>query len=47
LRVRRLSDGMSALQFTRHWLDQLGIGQDLTVLPWGSKKYKLPPSTRP
>ncbi len=45
LRVRRLSDGMSALQFTRQWLDKLAIGKELTILPWGSKQYKLPPST--
>ncbi len=44
LRVRRLANGMSALQFTRHWLDKLAIGKELTVLPWGSKQYKLPPS---
>jgi hypothetical protein len=30
---------------TRSQMDRLGIGQDLQVLPWGSKKVKLPPST--
>lgn len=44
LRVSNLPDGMSALQFTRHHLDRLGIGQDLTHIRWGSKTYKLPPS---
>lgn len=44
LKVKNLPDGMSALQFTRHHLDRLGIGQELTHIPWGSKKFKLPPS---
>lgn len=44
LQVRNLPDGMSALQFTRHHLDRLGIGQDLTHIRWGSKTFKLPPS---
>ena len=44
LRVKNLPDGMSALQFTRHHLDRLGIGQGLTHIPWGSKTFKLPPS---
>ncbi len=42
--VKNLPDGQSALQFTRAQLDRLGIGQDLTEIPWGSKKFKLPPS---
>lgn len=45
LRVKNLPDGMSALQFTRHHLDKLGIGRELTHIPWGSKTFKLPPST--
>ncbi len=44
LQVRNLPDGMSALQFTRHHLDRLGIGRDLTHIHWGSKTFKLPPS---
>lgn len=44
LKVKNLPDGMSALQFTRHHLDRLGIGQELTHIPWGSKTFKLPPS---
>ena len=44
LQVSNLPDGMSALQFTRHHLDNLGIGQELTRIPWGSKTFKLPPS---
>lgn len=44
LQVQNLPDGMSALQFTRHHLDRLGIGQELTHIPWGSKTFKLPPS---
>ncbi len=43
LQVRNLPNGMSALQFTRHHLDRLGIGQELTHIRWGSKTYKLPP----
>lgn len=42
--VKNLPDGQSALQFTRAQLDRLGIGQDLTEIPWGSKTFKLPPS---
>lgn len=44
LRVKNLPDNMSALQYTRHHLDKLSIGQDLTHIPWGSKTFKLPPS---
>lgn len=44
IRVKNLPDGMSALQYTRHHLDRLGIGQELTHIPWGSKTFKLPPS---
>ena len=44
VRVKRLPDGMSAMQFTRTQMDRLGLGQDVLVIPWGSKRYKLPPS---
>ena len=43
LHVRNLPDGMSALQFTRHRLDRLGIGQVLTYIRYGSRMYMLPP----
>jgi transposase len=43
-RVKNLPGGQSALQFTRDQMDRLGIGQDLLILPWGTKKYRLPPS---
>jgi transposase len=43
--VKNLPDGQSALQFTRNQLDRLGIGADLVRIPWGSKTFKLPPST--
>ena len=43
--VRHLK-GESVLSFTRRNLDRLNLGQELTVLPWGSKKFKLPPSSR-
>ncbi len=44
LQVKNLPDGMSALEFTRHHLDRLDIGQELTHIRWGSKTFKLPPS---
>ena len=44
LRVKNLPDGQSAKQFARSQLDRLGIGQNLKVIPWGSKKVILPPS---
>lgn len=43
--VRNLPAGQSALGFTRHQLDRLGIGADLEKLPWGSKTFTLPPSS--
>lgn len=43
--VRNLPDGLSALKFTRQQLDRLGIGQELTQLPWGSRTFTLPPSS--
>jgi hypothetical protein len=42
--VRHLK-GESALVFTRRQLDRLGLGRELTHLPWGSKTFKLPPSS--
>ena len=42
--VRNLPDEQSALAFTREQLDRLGIGKDLQEIPWGSKRFKLPPS---
>jgi hypothetical protein len=44
--VRNLPDGMSAFKYVRHNLDMLGIGQELTHIPWGTKRYKLPASGR-
>jgi hypothetical protein len=36
--------GLSAAQFVRRRLDDLQIGQELTSIPWGSKKpIPLPP----
>jgi transposase len=38
--------GQSAAQFTRVRLDRLGLGSELTSIPWGSKKpIPLPPSS--
>ena len=45
--VRNLPNDMSALAFVRRHLDRLGMGMELTHLPWGSKTYKLPPSSLP
>jgi transposase len=42
--VRHLQ-GESALSFTRRNLDRLKLGQELTILPWGNKRFKLPPSS--
>lgn len=47
VRVQNLSDGQCALQFTRNQLDRLKIGQSVQVIPWGVKRYKLPPSRLP
>ena len=44
MRISNLPDGQSALQFTRNQLDRLGIGADITAIPWGSKRFKLPTS---
>lgn len=37
--------GLSAKQWTRRELDRLGIGRELDIIPWGTKKVKLPPSS--
>lgn len=47
VRVKNLPNGMSALPFTRRQLDRLGIGEEVRLLPWGGKRFKLPPSTLP
>ncbi|MBI9047484.1 MAG: IS110 family transposase [Anaerolineaceae bacterium] len=43
--IDNLPDGLSAKQFTRNQLDRLGVGQEMTHLPWGSKRFLMPPST--
>lgn len=43
VKVRNLG-GMSAKEWTRHQLDRLGIGRELSEIPWGTKRVKLPPS---
>jgi transposase len=43
--VKNLPEGQTAKGFTRQHMDRLGIGQDLEVIPWGSKRHKLPPSS--
>ena len=47
IKVSNLPSGLSARAFTRQQLDRLGIGRELNVLPWGTKKVKLPPSILP
>jgi len=42
--VRKLPNAQPALAFTRDQLDRLGVGKDLKEIPWGSKRFKLPPS---
>jgi transposase len=42
--ISNLPEGQSALQFTRNQLDRLGIGQEVMTIPWGSRRFKLPPS---
>jgi transposase len=37
----------SASAFTRHYLDRLGIGRDLTGFVYGGKRFKLPQSSLP
>lgn len=44
VRAKNLPNGLNALQFTRHQMDRLGLGQDVLILPWGSRHFKLPPS---
>jgi len=44
VKVRNLPNGISAKRFTREQLDRLKLGEDLELIPWGSKKVKLPPS---
>ena len=39
------SAGQSSAQFVRYHLDRMGLGADLTEIPWGTKKPRpLPPS---
>lgn len=41
---KAMRHGLSCSQFVRRQLDQLGIGQDLTQLRYGSHVYRLPPA---
>lgn len=42
--VKNLPEGKSAKTFTREQMDRLGVGRDLTVIPWGTKQVELPHS---
>jgi len=44
---QHLSPDQSKLAYVRFHLNRLGIGEELTHLPWGSKRYKLPPTALP
>jgi transposase len=44
VRARNLPNGQTALQFTRNQMDRLGLGQEVLIVPWGTKRFKLPPS---
>ncbi|MDH3944413.1 MAG: IS110 family transposase, partial [Anaerolineae bacterium] len=46
VKVRNLPQG-SARHFVREQMDRLGIGRELTHIPWGTKRVKLPPSRLP
>jgi hypothetical protein len=43
-RAKNLPNGQQALEFVREQMDRIGIGEDVAVLPWGTKTFKLPPS---
>ncbi|NLG52243.1 MAG: IS110 family transposase, partial [Chloroflexi bacterium] len=45
LGIPNLPEGQSALEYTRANLDRLKLGRELTHIPWGSKQFKLPPSS--
>ena len=45
--VKNLPDEQSAIQYTRSQLDNLGIGDEVKEVRWGSKRFKLPPSGLP
>lgn len=42
--VASLPAGQSPLAFTRAQLDRLGLGAEVTHIPWGSKRFRLPAS---
>lgn len=47
LGISNLPDGMSAREYTRYCLDLLGAGKNLDYIPYGKKRYTLPPSKLP
>ena len=44
VRTKNLPGGQTALQFTRAQMDRLGIRQEVVIVPWGTKRHRLPPS---
>jgi transposase len=45
--IKNLPEGMSAREYTRHCLDRMGIGRNLTRIKWGGKYVTFPPSKLP
>lgn len=43
--VKNLPNGMSAREYTRHCMDHMGIGRNLTRIHWGGKTITFPPSS--
>jgi transposase len=44
--ARNLPNGERPLAYTRRQLDRLGLGREMTHLPWSGKQYTLPPSSQ-
>jgi hypothetical protein len=44
LGIENLPDGLSAREYVRYQLDELGIGQDMTYFMRSKKRINLPPS---
>ena len=45
--VKNLPNDMSAREYTRHCMDRMGIGRNLTRIHWGGKTITFPPSSLP
>jgi len=47
LRQANLPDGQPPAEFVRSQLDRLGIGADINYTYYGSRPFRLPPSSLP